>query len=289
MEPLIDVATLLERLDEPGLRILDARFELLDPPAGRRMYAHGHLPGAIYVDLDEDLAAPAARHGGRHPLPDMHALADKLGARGVGDAHEVVVYDQGGTFFAARAWWLLRYAGHARVRVLDGGFAAYLEAGGPVTDEAPKHPAATLTLRTRPDMVVDRHALLDLLGEPGACVLDVRAPERYRGDTEPIDPVAGHIPSAVNLPYQATLTPDGRFAPPSELRRQFRPVEGKAPVVSYCGSGVSAAHAVLAMEVAGIEGTRLYPGSWSDWCSYPELPVATGAAPGSVRGEGPER
>ncbi len=276
MEPLIDADTLLRRLDDPGLRILDARFELQDPSLGRRTYLEGHVPGAVFVDLDEDLAAPAAEHGGRHPLPDMEAFVRALGERGVGDEHEVVVYDQGGTMFAARAWWLLRFAGHERVRVLDGGYRAYREAGGPSSREDSRHRPATLSLRLRPEMIVDRGRVRAALHDPRWCIIDVRSPERYRGETEPIDPIAGHIPSAVNRPYERTLGADGRFVEPPALAAQFAVARGRGEVVTYCGSGVSAAHAVLAMEVAGMAGARLYAGSWSDWCSYRESPVALG-------------
>lgn len=276
MDPLIDAPTLLERMEDPSMRILDARFELLDPPAGRRWYREGHVPGAIFVDLDGDLAAVAGRHGGRHPLPAMAAFTRTLAARGVGDEHEVVVYDQGGTMFAARAWWLLRYAGHAKTRVLDGGFRAYVEAGGPTSRDEPSYPVASLTLRLRREMVVDLPELRSKLYDPGVCIVDVRAPERYRGETEPIDPKAGHIPSAVNRPYQRTMGSDGRFAPRRQLREQFEVAARRSEAVTYCGSGVSAAHAILAMEVAGLAGARLYPGSWSDWCSYDDLPVALG-------------
>jgi len=276
MEPLIDAETLVRRLGEPGLRILDARFELLDPPYGRRTYGGGHIPGAVFVDLDQDLAAPAARHGGRHPLPDMDAFARKLGERGVGDEHEVIVYDQGGTMFAARAWWLLRYAGHDAVRVLDGGYRAYREAGGAPDRDVPRYAPAQLSVRLRPEMAVDREQLRSALYDPQWCILDVRSPERYRGEVEPIDPKAGHIPSALNRPYERTFNERGRLLASGALREQFAVVGGRPEVVGYCGSGVSAAHAVLAMEVAGIRGAKLYPGSWSDWCSYDELPVALG-------------
>jgi len=276
MEPLIDAETLVRRLDEPGLRILDARFELLDPPAGRRMYDEGHIPGAVFVDLDEDLAAPAARHGGRHPLPQMDTFARKFGERGVGDEHEVIVYDQGGTMFAARAWWLLRYAGHDAVRVLDGGYRAYREAGGTPDREEPRHAPTQLSVRLRHEMAVDREQLRSALYDPQWCILDVRSPERYRGEVEPIDPKAGHIPSAVNRPYERTFGERGRFLESGELREQFALADGRPQVVGYCGSGVSAAHAVLAMEVAGIRGTKLYPGSWSDWCSFQDAPLALG-------------
>lgn len=274
MEPLIDAAELLDRLDDPSLRLLDARFELLDPPAGERMYRAGHVPGACFVDLDRHLAAPAERHGGRHPLPDMTAFARAMAERGVGDEHEVVVYDQGGTMFAARAWWLLRYAGHDAARVLDGGFGAYLEAGGRVGQQVPEPEPAKFGLRLRPGMVLDRSELRARLHEPGLCIVDVRATERYRGETEPIDPKAGHIPSAINRPYLATMGVEGRFLTPAALRRLFGEVAEADEIVTYCGSGVSAAHAVLAMQVAGIEGAKLYPGSWSDWCSFDDLPVA---------------
>ncbi|MEJ2287296.1 MAG: sulfurtransferase [Deinococcales bacterium] len=276
MNPLMDVDTLLGRLDDPQLRILDARFELLDPPAGRRMYREGHVPGALFVDLDEVLAAAPERHGGRHPLPDMATFAAWMGEHGIGDQHEVVVYDQGGTMFAARAWWLLRYAGHANVRVLDGGYGAYREAGGPVDPDEPHFAPATLSVRLRSEMAVDRARLRAMLYDPQVCILDVRSPERYRGETEPIDPKAGHVPSAVNRPYERTMTASGRFRSLAELREQFAITAGRSEVVSYCGSGVSAAHAILAMEVAGLAGARLYPGSWSDWCSYDDLPVALG-------------
>lgn len=276
MEPLIGASELLARLGDPHLRVLDARFELLDPPAGERLYRSGHVPGATFLDLDRHLAAPPGPHGGRHPLPDMDEFARTMAEQGVGDGHEVVVYDQGGTFFAARAWWLLRYAGHDAVRVLDGGWAAYLAAGGPVTRELPEPRPAEFRVRLRTAMAAGRDEIAAHLDDPAWCLVDVRAPERYRGETEPIDPVAGHIPSAVNRPYAATMDADGRFLTPDALRRHYRGVADHATVVAYCGSGVSAAHGVLAMEVAGRAGARLYPGSWSDWCSYDELPVAVG-------------
>jgi thiosulfate/3-mercaptopyruvate sulfurtransferase len=277
----MDVDTLLRKLDDPGvdaprLRILDARFELLDPPAGRQMYLEGHVPGALFVDLDEVLAAPPGRHGGRHPLPDMATFVAWMGENGVGDEHEVVVYDQGGTMFAARAWWLLRYAGHSNVRVLDGGYRAYREAGGPISMDEPGFAPASMSLRLRPEMATDITRLRGALYDPQVLILDVRSPERYRGEIEPIDPKAGHIPSAVNRPYERTMTASGRFRSPAELREQFAIAADRSEVVSYCGSGVSAAHTILAMEVAGIRDARLYAGSWSDWCSYDDLPVALG-------------
>lgn len=266
---------LVSRLGEPGLRVVDARFELTEPDAGSALYVAGHVPGAVYLDLDRDLADPPGDRG-RHPLPDPTALAAKLGARGVGDEHEVVVYDQTGTMYAARAWWLLRYLGHDRVRFLDGGYRAYLAAGGPVSTDPARHEPATFTARPRGDMVVDAEELLGRLDDPRLVLLDARGPERYRGEVEPIDAVAGHIPGALNRPYMRGMGEEG-LLPPAELRAVHRVDElpPDADVVAYCGSGVSAAHLVLALEVAGRGGVRLYPGSWSEW-SRRGLPAATG-------------
>ncbi len=281
MKPLVEVSDLLVRLEDPLMRVLDARFELLDPAAGRRWYREGHVPGALYLDLDGDLARPqaAGTPGGRHPLPDMGAFAGHLGDLGVGDEHEVVVYDQGGSMYAARVWWMLRYLGHDRVRVLDGGYRAYLEAGGRTVTTGPHHPAARLSFRPRQEMLVTREELLGRLDDPSLAIVDGRAPERYRGETEPLDPRAGHIPSAVNVPYGETMGAHGRLLSASELRERFAPVGARGEVVSYCGSGVSAAHNILALEAAGMPAARLYVGSWSDWCSHPDAPVALGEEP----------
>lgn len=273
MRQLLAAPDLVKRLGDPTLRIVDARFELTDPPAGRRAYEAGHVPGAIFLDLDRDLASPPARPGGRHPLPDMAAFARTLAASGIGDEHEVVVYDQEGTMYSARAWWLLRYAGHERVRVLDGGLPAYLAAGGALTREPPRHPPARFTLRPAPRLVADHDDVRRAIGAPGTVLVDVRAPERYRGESEPLDPKAGHVPSAVNRPYLDNLE-DGRFVAPEVTRRRFAFARGR-DIIAYCGSGVSAAHTVLALAEAGL-GARLYAGSWSDWCSRPDAPVATG-------------
>jgi thiosulfate/3-mercaptopyruvate sulfurtransferase len=279
MQPFIEVADLLARLGDPSLRVLDARFELLDPGAGRRQYLEGHVPGALFTDLDEDLAQRPGVHGGRHPLPDMAAYVERLGRRGVGDRHDIVVYDQGGTFFASRAWWMLRYAGHDKVRVLDGGFRAFLEEGGAPDVDEPDFPAASLSFRPRPEMVADHAFVRARLYDADVAIVDARAPERYRGETEPLDPKAGHIPSAVNVPYGLTMNEAGRVLPPAALRERFAAVIARGEVVSYCGSGVSAAHNILALEVAGVAGARLYVGSWSDWCSYADAPVALGEEP----------
>lgn len=281
MEPLIEASELLAREGDPVLRILDARFELLDPLAGRRLYRQGHVKGALFVDLDRDLSdpQPPGHAGGRHPLPDMAAFVRRLGERGVGDGHEVVVYDQGGSMFAGRAWWMLRYAGHDKVRVLNGGYRAFLEAGGEPAVEEPSLEPASFPLRLRPEMVAGRGDVRARLYDDSVAIVDARAPERYRGETEPLDPRAGHIPSASNVPFEGTLDGGGRLLPREALRERFGTALKRDEVVSYCGSGVSAAHNVLALEVAGVAGARLYVGSWSDWCSAPDAPIALGEEP----------
>ncbi len=273
--PLIGAAELSRRLDEPGLRVIDARFELADPAVGPALYAAGHVPGAVYLDLDRDLASPPGERG-RHPLPDVPGLARKLEEHGVGREHEIVVYDQDGSMYAARAWWLLRYMGHDRVRVLDGGYRAYLSAGGPVTTRTPAHPATTFPVHLRPEMVVELDEVRSRLDDPRMLLLDARSPERYRGETEPLDPKAGHVPGAINLPYGSSVGPTGMLSRP-ELRSLYD-VEAlpDGDLVAYCGSGVSAAQLVLALEVAGRPGVKLYPGSWSEWSRSDDLPVASG-------------
>ena len=275
MSHLISVARLAGRLHDPLLRIVDVRASLSDPQAGRRLYEAGHLPGARYLSLDEDLAGPVREHGGRHPLPDLGRFAATLGGLGIGDTHEVVAYDDAGGMFAARLWWLLRYGGFERVRVLDGGLSAWTAAGLPLTQERPDHPPAAVTLTARPEMVVDMDEVKAALENPQVRLFDARAPERYRGETEPLDKKAGHIPGALNKPFTENLE-GGRFKPPEALRARFAEAETAAGTILYCGSGVSAAHNALALEEAGIAGAKLYVGSWSDWSSYDENPVATG-------------
>lgn len=275
--PLISAKELLERLDTPGagtiLRLIDARFELMDPAYGKAAYARGTIPGAVHLDLDEDMSSPVQRHGGRHPLPDMRAFAAKLGELGIGDEHEVVVFDDDGSMYAARAWWLLRYAGHGAVRFLDGGLRAYLDAGGELTAPALQAPA-TFTLRLQPEMAVDADFVAASLERPGVLLIDARAPERYRGEVEPLDPKAGHVPRAINRYYLDSLA-GGRFAPAAVLRERLAAAGAGDTVVVYCGSGVSAAHLILALELAGYPAAKLYAGSWSDWSSR-DLPVALG-------------
>lgn len=275
MSNLISVADLAARLPDPALRLVDVRASLSDPQAGRRLYEAGHLPGALFLSLNADLAGPVREHGGRHPLPDLGRFAATLEALGIGDAHEVVAYDDAGGMFAARLWWLLRYGGVERVRVLDGGLSAWTAAGLPLSQELPNHPPATLTLTARPELVVSMDEVKVALENPQIKLFDARAPERYRGETEPLDKKAGHIPGALNKPFAENLE-GGRFKSPEVLRARFAEAETAAGIILYCGSGVSAAHNALALEEAGITGAKLYVGSWSDWSSYDENSVATG-------------
>jgi thiosulfate/3-mercaptopyruvate sulfurtransferase len=278
MTPWISAHDLRARLDDPALRLVDVRFTLGAPDAGRLAYAAGHLPGAVYLDLETDLSGPVGRHGGRHPLPEPRRIAAALGRVGIDEGAWVVAYDASDGMLAGRLWWLLRWLGHDRVQTLDGGLAAWVEAGGPLDDAIPVPRSTTFVPRPRPEMVVDRDWLLGRLDDPSVVVVDARAPERYRGEVEPLDPRAGHLPGARNLPYAGNLE-GGRFRSLDALAERYRPLDAAGTVVVYCGSGVSAAHDLMALEAVGIRGARLYAGSWSDWVSYEDAPVALGPEP----------
>ena len=277
MSNLISASELASRLGEPDLRLVDVRFDLADPAAGRRAYEQGHLPGAVYFHLDDDLSSPVAQdgRGGRHPLPDPRAFAARLGAAGIGDEDAVIVYDAGSGMFAARAWWLLRWIGHTRVRVLDGGVEAWREADGPVETADPAPRPTRHGAVPDAEMVVDRAWVERRLDDPSTLLVDARSNDRYRGEREPIDPKAGHIPGAVSRPFAGNLSA-GRFSSPEALRRRYEGLDEAERVVVYCGSGVSAAHDALAMETAGLPLPLLYAGSWSDWSAYEDAPVETG-------------
>jgi len=266
-----------ERLPGGGpLRLLDVRWRL-DRPDGRPDYLAGHIPGALYVDLDAQLARHGEPQDGRHPLPPVEQLQRDARGWGIDDGDTVVVYDDLKNLSAARAWWLLRYAGVADVRLLDGGLAAWRTAGLPLeTGDAPAPAAGSVTLEygALPVLTIDEAAAF-----PGAGVLlDARAGERYRGEVEPIDPRAGHIPGARCAPTTANVDADGRFLPAEQLRARFAAlgIEPGTPVAAYCGSGVTAAHEVVALALAGFDAA-LFPGSWSQWANHPERPVAVGS------------
>jgi thiosulfate/3-mercaptopyruvate sulfurtransferase len=276
---LISTEALAAQLGSPDLVVCDVRHDLARPDAwGEAQYAAGHVPGAVFAHLDRDLSAAKTGRNGRHPLPTPEAAAATFARLGIAAGRQVVAYDQAGGMFAARLWWMLRWLGFESVAVLDGGFAKWSAEGRPVsTQPTPAVPAPFRIARVTP--TVNATGIMNSLARHALVIVDARAPERFRGETEPMDPVAGHIPGARNRPNSQNLNADGTFKDPAFLRAEFGAVLGDdAPdlVVHSCGSGVSACHNILAMEVAGMPGTRLYPGSWSEWCADPERPVAIG-------------
>jgi thiosulfate/3-mercaptopyruvate sulfurtransferase len=278
-----ELATLLDPSAPPADRpvVLDVRWRLAGPPA-RDDYARAHLPGAVFVDLDTELAAPPGP-AGRHPLPDPAALQATLRAAGVNAGDTVVAYDDRDGSVAARAWWLLRWAGHHEVAVLDGGYAAWAEEGRPVTADIPAPAPGDIVVTPGQLPVLDADQAADL-AKTGV-LLDARAAERYRGDVEPVDPRAGHVPGARNAPFAGHVGPDGRWRSPAELAERFAElgVANDTEIGAYCGSGVTASSVVLAIEVAGVldRPAALYAGSWSNWSADPARPVATGERPAS--------
>jgi len=284
-DTLISVEQLAAALAKGGTAapvMLDCSFELTDLAAGERAYAAGHIPGAFYVHLERTLSAPKTGRNGRHPLPTREAFADAMVSLGLDDTTQVVAYDNAGGMYAARLWWMLRWTGHRAAAVLDGGIAAWKAAGQPLSTETPA-PLARGGFSVRAPLVqtVDYEGLKANLATQKKLVLDARAPDRFRGENETLDPVGGHIPGARNRLFRDNLAADGRFKQPAQLRQEIDAVTGGRPaaeLVAQCGSGVTACHNLLAMEVAGLSGAALYPGSWSEWCAQPGAPVATGRA-----------
>ncbi|HMM96782.1 sulfurtransferase [Phycicoccus sp.] len=277
MGALISADDLAGQLARGGVRVLDVQYTLAATP-GRELYAAGHLPGAPFLDLDTALAGPPGARG-RHPLPDPEVLQEALRACGVDDADEVVVYDQRTSLSAARAWWVLRWAGHPQVRVLDGGLAAWERAGHPVTTAVPAPERGDLVVRPGSVPVLDADAAATMAR--AGVLLDVRSAERYRGEVEPIDRVAGHVPGSVNLPMTELLADDGTFLPPARIRERAAAVgvHRDTPVGTSCGSGVTAAQMALALHTVRIDAVP-YVGSWSEWVEDASRPVATGPEPG---------
>ncbi len=278
---IVSTTLLARHLDDPRWLVIDLRHDLAAPEAGRSAFAAGHIPGAQFLHVDEDLSAPKTGHNGRHPLPGREAFAARMAALGLSRDTQVVVYDAQGGMTAVRLWWMLRWIGHAAVAVLDGGLPAWLAAGQP-TEAGPARPRAAGNAVLRPalvDTVSAEDLLANLAGGP-LQVLDARSPDRFRGENETLDPVGGHIPGALNRFFRDNLAPDGHFKPADTLRAEFEQVLGSTPLeslVAQCGSGITACHNLLALEIAGLPGARLYPGSWSEWCADPARPVATGA------------
>lgn len=276
---LVSTEQLARHLDDRGWIVFDCRFTLTDPEAGALAYARGHIPGAHYAHLDRDLSSPVTAASGRHPLPDPAVLAEKLGRWGVDGSKQVVVYDDSFGAMAVRMWWLLRWLGHEAVALLDGGFPKWLKERHPVTAKLPEARPAAFHGRPNDALWVDAAAVAQAVQQRDALVVDARSEDRFTGEREPLDKVAGHVPGAVNLPFEDNLDFGGMFLPAPELRTLHLDLLGGVlpqRTIHMCGSGVTACHNLLAMEIAGLHGARLYPGSWSEWIADPSRPVATG-------------
>jgi len=284
MESILETPeSLAQHLDDPEWVVFDTRHDLANPQAGRKEYAEGHVPGAYFLHLDDDLSGPKTGSNGRHPLPDVNAFAARINRCGVRPRSRVVAYDASGGCYAVRLWWMLRWLGVERVALLDGGFPAWLRAKLPVSKETPPAREGSFVPRPRLGATVDAPFVERFRASRAARLVDARATARYNGEQETIDPVAGHVPGAANRFWQRNLGPDGRFKPPAELREELLDLlEGAAPEksVHMCGSGVTACHNLFALELAGLGEGRLYPGSWSEWCADPARPVATGPRSG---------
>lgn len=280
---LVSTEWLAGCLGDPAARIADVRWSLLEKDKGRNAYLQGHIPGAVFMDVDDDLSSPRGQGPGRHPLPRPESFAASMSRAGIGAGTHVIAHDFGDGSTAARLWWLLRYFGHERVSLLDGGFARWTAEGRPLEGQVPSHPPVAFTAEPHPAMLVDADAVERWRGDPSRLVLDSRMAERYEGKVEPIDPVAGHIPGARSRPYPANvISPaDPRFCEPAELREQFTQLGASRAerVVCYCGSGVNACANLFALQLAGFDNGLLYEGSWSDWCSVRERAIATGSEP----------
>jgi thiosulfate/3-mercaptopyruvate sulfurtransferase len=258
---------LLRHLDDRELIIIDCRFQLAEPDWGYQQYLDNHIQGAYYLDLNRDLSAPVAKHGGRHPLPNPNLLADKLGAIGITSGQtKVIVYDDTRFAFASRLWWLLRYLGHSQVAVLDGGWNNWLKAGYPVSNQLPHPTSSNFTPQLHREWLVDRETVKQKLSS--VVLIDGRESERYRGEREPIDPIAGSIPGAVNSPWKLVSDPQGYLLPISEQQKLWADYQLGQEIILYCGSGVTACVNLLSLELTGYQNTKLYVGGWSDWCSY---------------------
>ena len=297
-EHLISVEALASQIDQ--LILIDCRSDLFDASLGKQQYESGHIPNAAFFALHDALSGPKTPGSGRHPLPDQEALVQRMQSLGANDDSMVVVYDAGSSVYAARLWWLLRWCGHDAVKVLDGGYAAWVKAGYPSSEDLSprerKQGKGNFAIRNSLEAIIQSDELLENLGSGHHLIVDARAAERWRGDVEPLDPVAGHIPGALNRPNTQNLRPDGRFKPAEVLREEWLslmtlqapriPAAASAPggegpaLVHSCGSGVSACHNLLAMRIAGLNNDlMLHPGSWSEWCADPKRPVAKGDRP----------
>jgi thiosulfate/3-mercaptopyruvate sulfurtransferase len=259
---------LAAHLNDSNLIVIDCRFSLADPELGQQQYQTNHIPGSFYLDLNRDLSSPVSKHGGRHPLPNFTELAAKLSAIGVTKETLIVAYDDSRFAFASRLWWLIRYMGSDRVALLDGGFSAWQTAGYPLSDLPPTPQPGNFEPQLKPEYLVDIEVVKARKDQPGVVLIDSRENERYAGLREPIDPVAGHIPSAVNYPWQDVTGEGGKVRSIVEQQQRWEQVKSADEVIVYCGSGVTACVNLLSLEIAGISNAKLYAGSWSDWCSF---------------------
>jgi len=259
---------LAAHLNDSNLIVIDCRFSLADPELGQQQYQTNHIPRSFYLDLNRDLSSPVSKHGGRHPLPNFTELAAKLSAIGVTKETLIVAYDDSRFAFASRLWWLIRYMGSDRVAILDGGFSAWKTAGYPLSDLPPTPQPGNFEPQLKPECLVDIEVVKARKDQPGVVLIDSRENERYAGLREPIDPVAGHIPSAVNYPWQDVTGEGGKVRSVLEQQQRWEQVKSADEIIVYCGSGVTACVNLLSLEIAGISNAKLYAGSWSDWCSY---------------------
>jgi len=281
-QTLVDADTLRANLKNASWRVIDCRHDLLHPQSGADAYSRGHIAGAVFAHLDRDLSGPKTGRNGRHPLPAAEQLVEGFRRWGIDRHTQLVAYDANGGQFAGRLWWLARWLGHEPVALLDGGWQAALAAGLPMDAEPAVPPPGRFERRPALSHAVDAAAVQSARADPAWLVVDARAPDRYAGENETIDPVGGHIPGAINRFWQANLGPDGRFKSPAMLRAEFAGLlagRDTAQLIAQCGSGVTACHHLLAMQRAGLAGGKLYPGSWSEWIADPARPVAVGDAP----------
>jgi thiosulfate/3-mercaptopyruvate sulfurtransferase len=264
---VVSASWLVNHLDDPDVVVVDCRFSLADAELGQRQYQEGHIPGAYYLDLNRDLSSPVAQHGGRHPLPEPTKLAQTLSEMGINSDTLIVAYDDSRFAFAARLWWLLRYMGHEKIALLDGGFKAWKAEGYPVNNTQSTPKLGQFIPKINPDFVVDIETVKARKDQPKVALIDSREPERYLGQTEPIDPIAGHIPGAVNYPWKQ-VSDEAGYVQIDQQTQRWTDLKDAEEIIVYCGSGVTACVNLWSLEMAGIHQGKLYAGSWSDWCSY---------------------
>lgn len=273
---LVSLQEVHSRLNESDVVVVDCRFALGQSDSGKEAYLQDHIPGAIYMDLERDLSGPIQEHGGRHPLPDLGRLTIQLGQSGIGHSTRVFIYDDQGGAMASRLWWLLHFLGHDQAYIMEEGYTSWKEKGFPVTQEVPVPTATTFVPQVQSHLLVSMQEVKDKLGDSETVLIDSRERPRYLGETEPIDPVAGHIPGALNYFWKDSLDEHNRWKSGDELSQRFAKLPKDKEIIVYCGSGVTACPNVLALKESGFDQVKLYAGSWSDWISYNENPVATG-------------